>query len=218
MFGVQKSFLFAATASFVAIFTTSAPIKAEPHDCEIGTENGKITIRGPAKIEDGDTIWVGIHKIRLYGIEALEEDQPCTRDNKRQDCAERSIQALSEILKGQFLKCYIDIGKRGEPIMSYNRYLAICNLADGTELNRRLVREGWVIADPSPKGKIYRADQKFAEERLLGIHSAVFMSPKEYRRLKSRSTDPCPTGFQCVRSTRTDIEDLLNAFKRSKEN
>lgn len=200
---------------FLVMTSTESTLATE---CAIANEDGKIVVRGEGRVEDGDTIWVGIHKIRLYGIEALEEDQPCHKDNERQNCAERSIQALSDLIAGHTIKCKIDIGKRGEPIMSYNRYLAICYLSDGTELNRRLVRDGWVLADPSVKGDMYRGDEKFAAERAFGIHSSNFISPKEYRRSKYDASEPCPTDHQCVRSNRTDIEELLKVFKNKDPN
>lgn len=205
-------YLFSAIACFYA-FAATQPASSEA--CAIGKENGKIAIRGLAKVEDGDTIWVGIHKVRLYGIEALEEDQPCTKDNERQNCAERSIQALTRLVEGHTIKCLFDIGKRGEPIMSYNRYLAVCYLSNGAELNRMLVRDGWVISDRSPKGEIYREDEEYAAKHKLGIHDALFDLPKAYRKSKNQPAKDCPTGFQCVRSNRTDVEELLRALKNS---
>lgn len=119
-----------------------------PSNCAAIVEEDQIVLRGNAKVEDADTIWVGIHKVRLYGIEALEDDQPCTKNGERFYCAEKSIKYLTELVEGIDVTCRIDIGKRGEPVMSYNRYLGTCTLPDQTSINQIMVGEGWALADP----------------------------------------------------------------------
>lgn len=199
----------------VAGLFTFIPSILASETCSVSVTEKGIVLKGIATVEDGDTIWVGIHKVRLYGIEALEHDQPCWKEGKRLKCSERSITALTERIKGKTLKCHIDRGKYGRPLMSYNRYLGTCFLDDGSELNRWLVRQGWALAEPTARGKIYEEAESQAAREKLGIHIAQFDRPKDFRRSKNGAYKSCPKEYQCVRSNRTDIEELLSTFEKA---
>ena len=55
-------------------------------------------IEGKAKIIDGDTIHIGINKIRLHGIDAPETNQECTIDKETWDCGIKSTLALKNFI------------------------------------------------------------------------------------------------------------------------
>lgn len=202
--------IFGGLMSLAATSTTSANASEE---CAITQSEKGVSINGPATVIDADTLWVGVFKVRLYGIEALEEDQKCTRNGKALNCAEESIAWLKQLIEGKPITCKIDLGKRGEPIMSYNRYLATCFLKDKRELNRMIVRSGRAIADRSPKGDIYRSEEAKAKQEGIGIHVGNFMDPKAFRKAQNTPKKPCPMGYQCVRSDRADLLELLEADK-----
>lgn len=209
---------FKSSAGLLAVAALLAPILSvrASDTCSVSVTKKGVALTGNATVEDGDTIWVGIHKVRLYGIEALEHDQPCWKDGKRLKCSERSVAALTERIKDQTLKCQIDRGKYGRPLMSYNRYLGTCFLDDGSELNRWLVRQGWALAEPTARGKIYKETELLAAKEKLGIHIAQFDRPKDYRRSRNGAYKSCPKEYQCVRSNRTDIEELLATFDKAR--
>ena len=55
-------------------------------------------ITGTARIVDGDTIWISDTKIRLWGIDAPETKQTCTRDGKPWRCGEAATEALRQFI------------------------------------------------------------------------------------------------------------------------
>ncbi len=49
-------------------------------------------VSGPARVVDGDTIWIGETKIRLHGIDAPEMKQTCkTRKGQVQMCVKNQL-------------------------------------------------------------------------------------------------------------------------------
>ena len=55
-------------------------------------------VTGTARIIDGDTIWIGETKIRLYGIDAPEARQLCRRDGQSWRCGEAATEALRRLI------------------------------------------------------------------------------------------------------------------------
>jgi Micrococcal nuclease (thermonuclease) homologs len=78
-------------------------------------------ILGKAKVIDGDTIKINKKKIRLFGIDAPEKEQICTKAyinffifnfQKNYKCGKESTLALLKKLKNKKVKCIIDKKKR----------------------------------------------------------------------------------------------------------
>ena len=55
-------------------------------------------ITGLARVVDGDTIWIGEAKIRLWGIDAPESGQTCHRDGQPWRCGEAATEALRRLI------------------------------------------------------------------------------------------------------------------------
>ena len=49
----------------------------------VSLANAAEDISGKARVVDGDTIYVGSTKIRLFGIDAPEQKQTCTHKGKK---------------------------------------------------------------------------------------------------------------------------------------
>jgi len=91
------------------------------------------------RVIDGDTLRIGAETIRLYGIDAPEAGQPCTRNGRPWDCGGWATAQLTEILRGQSLSC------RGIARDRHDRLVAVCT-AGGRDINAEMVRRGAALA------------------------------------------------------------------------
>lgn len=90
---------------------------------------------------DGDTIVISGTHIRLAGIDAPEMDQPWGRKAKS---------AMIGLCKGQVVSAEHVGGD------DYDRFVAKCTLADGTDLSAALVKEGLALDWAKFSGGAYR--------------------------------------------------------------
>lgn len=133
---------------------------------------------GQAWIVDGDSIRLGGRSIRLDGIDAPEWDQTCLDAGGRAwRCGRAASRALRERIRGQTVSC------RPRALDRYGRTIAGCALADGSDLNAWMVREGWAIA--SGFAGTYAAEQAEAKAAKRGIWDGTFISPANWRHQKS---------------------------------
>ena len=99
-------------------------------------------IRGRARVIDGDTIVIRATRIRLAGIDAAELEHPW---------GVKSKYALVALCRGQEVIAEVT----GD--LSYERLVARCRLADGTDLAAELVRQGLALDWPAFSGGRYSA-------------------------------------------------------------
>jgi endonuclease YncB( thermonuclease family) len=142
---------------------------------------GAETLRGKARVVDGDTIEVAGETIRLFGIDAPELDQPCETDAGRWACGDWARDALSERLRGQQVTCTAQERDR------YGRWLAVCEL-DGQDLNQALVRDGAATAYRR-YSRDYVPDEATAAGEGRGIWAGSLEEPEAFR----HQDDPEPT-------------------------
>ncbi len=132
------------------------------------------TVEGRARVIDGDTIEIAGERIRLYGIDAPEMSQPCTRDGRAWDCGRWATREVAARLRGQRLRC------EGRGRDDYGRLLAVCYLPGGADLNALLVREGVAFAF-----RRYASDYRDAEKEALfaqaGLWAGEVEVPSEFR-------------------------------------
>ena len=135
-------------------------------------------IVGQAWIVDGDSLRMGGRSIRLDGIDAPEWDQTCLDANGRTwRCGRAASRALRERIHGQTVSC------QPRAIDRYGRTIAMCTLADGSDVNAWMVRQGWAIA--SGFSGIYASEEAEAKAAKRGIWDGTFISPASWRRQKS---------------------------------
>jgi endonuclease YncB( thermonuclease family) len=138
-------------------------------------------ITGHARIVDGDSIRIGGIRIRLDGIDAPEWDQTCSDAGGRTwACGRAATRALRERTRGQNLRCLPRATDR------YGRTLAVCSLADGTDVNAWLVRQGWAVA--YGYGGTYASEEAAARAEKRGIWAGSFISPSAWRRQKAHGS------------------------------
>ncbi|MEL7454439.1 MAG: thermonuclease family protein [Pseudomonadota bacterium] len=141
----------------------------------------------PAPIEqqievvDGDTIWIGIHQIRLHGVDALEPKQECIRaGSPKSYCHLSASELLRTYTSRSDFRCEIHTKDgEGKPWTLYGRYVASC-YAGETDVNLELVRRGWAYADRR-YGESFITAQESAIEEGLGIHATEHLTPWEWR-------------------------------------
>ena len=138
-----------------------------------GASAAAASLSGIGRSIDGDSLKVGQQEVRLFGIDAPELTQTCTRGGKPWACGSASADQLSKLVTGKQVKC--------EPVGTdkYGRILARCS-AGNTDINRIMVATGYALAY-----RRYSMDFNSAEEsaRLAkrGIWSSTFDLPSEVR-------------------------------------
>lgn len=143
------------------------------------TSEPQAPLNGAAVVTDGDSIEIARTRIRLEGIDAPELEQTCT-DPKGQTwpCGRAASRALRAHLQGQNVRC--------EPkgIDQFKRVLAVCYLADNTDINAWIVRQGWALA--YGYAQVYRPEQDEAQAAKRGIWAGTFVTPHEWRQQHPR--------------------------------
>lgn len=97
---------------------------------------GLAPVHGIAQALDGDSLKVGKTRVQLFGIDAPEFDQLCTREDKRWACGVAAADQLAELVTGHTVSC-LPTGRD-----QYHRVLARCRSA-GTDVNLTMVQTGY---------------------------------------------------------------------------
>ncbi len=154
--------------SFAVLFAAAILIAPSPA--------GAQTVSGVAKVLDGDSLEIGTHVVRLFGIDAPEHDQTCQKDGADWSCGRASKDQLAAMVDGQQVECE---GKGTDP---YRRLLAICSIGRD-QLNQTLVEQGWAMAYRQ-FSDAYVPAELHARALGLGIWSSIFVAPSDYRMSK----------------------------------
>ena len=134
-------------------------------------------ISGKAKLTDADTLVISGVTVRLFGIDAPELDQMCTKaDGREWACGTWAADQARALFKGQRLTC---VPRDTDP---YGRTVATC-FADGVDVAETLVRRGLATAYQRYSGD-YLAAEKEAALTLTGIWQGSLMEPEAYRAAK----------------------------------
>ena len=127
------------------------------------------SLQGRVTVNDGDSITLGIERIRLRGIDAPEFDQSCRKDGADYPCGRRARESLVKLIGGRPVSC------AGWERDKYDRLLATC-MADGSDLNRSQVEAGWAVAYGD-----YGAEQDAARQKGAGLWAGSFERPRDWR-------------------------------------
>lgn len=140
-------------------------------------------VEGTADVRDGDTLWVGGKKIRLWAVDAPELHQTC-RDARGAPyaCGEVARRRLEERVRGAAVAC------DRKDVDRYGRLVARCFVRDPVgqeDLGRWLVREGLALAyrkiDPA-----YVLDEAAARAAGRGVWAGEIEPPWQWRREHER--------------------------------
>lgn len=141
-------------------------------------------IIGRATIIDGDTLEIRGQRIRLWGIDAPESRQTCTRAGETYRCGQAAANALAGMIDQKTVTC----APRGRPDR-YRRIVAWCTITTRPaedlrltiDLGAKMVEDGQALDWPRYSGGAYaRAEQEAQRER-RGMWAGEFQTPWEWR-------------------------------------
>jgi endonuclease YncB( thermonuclease family) len=135
---------------------------------------GETTYAGPARVVDGDTLVVEGRRIRIFGIDAPERRQDCTRDGEPYRCGDAASAALAQRIGERPISCSVRDTDR------YGRAVAQC-AADGQDLGGWMVAQGWAVAY-TRYARDYVADEAGARAARRGLWNGAFELPAQWRR------------------------------------
>ena len=138
------------------------------------------TLVGNPEILDGDTVhFVRLgERVRLEGVDAPETRQYCLdAGGKRYSCGRSAREALKGFIGSRPVRC--EGSQRGR----YGRLIAACFDADGIDLNKWLVSQGWALAYRL-YSKRYIPQEETARGDRRGIWAGRFTKPWQWRRGK----------------------------------
>lgn len=136
-------------------------------------------ISGPATVVDGDTLDVTGTRVRLFGMDAPEDQQTCNRDGTAWACGKDASAFLRSLVDGRTVTCERQDTDR------YGRMVAVC-AADGVDLGGAMVSGGLAVALPQFTDVYVEREARLRTLR-FGIWGSDFQTPAEYRAANPRS-------------------------------
>lgn len=132
---------------------------------------------GLSSVIDGDTLEIHGQRIRIFGIDAPEAHQVCTKAGEPWRCGQAAAMALDEYIAGRTVTC--------EPIDTdrYKRIVARCSVG-GVELNAWLVEQGMALDYERYSGGDFADEEAEARVARRGIWASEFVQPAEWRKGK----------------------------------
>jgi endonuclease YncB( thermonuclease family) len=131
-------------------------------------------IIGVPSVIDGDTIEIHGQRIRLFGIDAPEGSQLCTRPNgERWRCGQQSSFALADRIGRAPIRC------EQRDIDRYGRVVAVC-FEGAEDLDRWMILNGWAVAFRR-YSRDYVTDEASAKRYRINIWSGEFDMPWDWR-------------------------------------
>jgi endonuclease YncB( thermonuclease family) len=163
---------------------------------------GQQRIAGRAKITDGDSFEIGDTSIRLFGVDAPEGRQPCTRDGKEWACGEEAARRLRSLTNSGDVVCM----RRDTD--DYGRVVAQCSRG-GVDLAAEMARSGLAVAYRR-YSNAYVDEENEARAARRGVWAGEFTPPDQWRRDdRSASRDTAPTPVSASRAG-CDIKGNIN--------
>lgn len=133
---------------------------------------GQVMLGSPTVV-DGDTFRFGNETVRLYGIDAPESEQTCTRGSETWACGQEATSALRQYVAGGRLDC------KSRDFDVYGRIVAVCR-ANGRDLSQAMTERGFAVALPQTTTAYVAAEQAARTQR-KGIWAGNFVQPADYR-------------------------------------
>ncbi len=132
-------------------------------------------IAGRPKIVDGDSFEIGSVGVRLFGVDAPEGRQACTRsDGRSWRCGDAAAEELRRLVGSREVSCV----RRDED--DYGRIVAVCRVGS-QDLGAAMVRAGLAVAYRRYSDD-YVDEEREAQAARRGLWAGEFVRPEEYRR------------------------------------
>jgi endonuclease YncB( thermonuclease family) len=132
-------------------------------------------IAGRAVVVDGDTFDIGRARVRLWGVDAPESRQTCTRaDGRVWQCGTAARTALRTLTAGATVRCVPQYTDRD------GRQVAKCSIG-GRDIAGQLVAQGWVLDYPHFSKGVFQASERQARLKRIGVWQGTVTPPWEWR-------------------------------------
>lgn len=118
-------------------------------------------IEGIASVIDGDTLEIHGSRFRLFGIDALESSQLCSRSGRAKRCGQQAALAPLDKIGRQAVTCEPKDTDR------YGRTVAVCRLG-AEDFNGWMVSQGYALAYRQYASD-YVAAEAEAKRRSIGV-------------------------------------------------
>lgn len=142
-------------------------------------------ITGRAKITDGDSFEIGATHVRLFGVDAPEGQQPCTRNGAAWRCGDAATAELRRLVGGRDVVC------TQRDVDDYGRMVAVCR-SDNTDLGGAMVRAGFALAYRHYSND-YVDEENEARAARRGVWAGEITPPWDWRRNERRAPTPSDT-------------------------
>ncbi len=149
----------------------------------VATLAGSQPIYGLAVAADGDSLSIDGRRIRLFGIDAPEFDQSCTRAGSSWACGQAASDRLANLVTGREVRC-VPTG-----IDAFDRVLARCSTVGGHDVNRSMVASGYAVAFRRYTME-YESAETEARNAKRGLWSGTFDMPSEVRAVARETVQP----------------------------
>lgn len=131
------------------------------------------TFSGIARNIDGDSLHVGDKEVRLFGIDAPEWGQVCSKNGQPWDCGAAAADQLNKLVTGKPVSCVpVDTDEHG-------RTVAQCT-AGNIDVNRTMVATGYAVAYRH-YSTAYVSAEESAKVNKRGLWAGTFETPSQYR-------------------------------------
>src|SRR5262245_2949449 len=127
-------------------------------------------ITGTAAGLDEDSIAIQANRIRLWGIDAPEISQTCTRAGKPWQCGRDAARALERLVAGRTVTCIVIVRDQLRRVI-----VGDCALG-GQSLSRWMVSSGWAVVNRR-QTDAYVKEEDEAREARRNIWSSQFEMP-----------------------------------------
>lgn len=145
-------------------------------------------IIGRASVIDGDTLEIHGQRIRIWGIDAPESRQTCTRSAETYRCGQAAELHLAELIGEQPVSCT----PQGRPdryrrIVARCEVTALCEERDCTnrtfrrDLGGWMVGDGWAVDFPRYSDGEHSEQQAEAQDARKGMWAGEFEMPWDWR-------------------------------------
>jgi endonuclease YncB( thermonuclease family) len=151
-------------------------------------------ISGHAEVTDGDSLEIGSTRLRLYGVDAVEGRQSCTRGGREWACGNEAARTLRNLIGDRTVTCT----KRD--VDTYGRIVAVCR-SGAADLGAEMVRLGFATAYRRYSND-YVDEENEAHSARRGIWAGEFTNPEDYRHDETPTQRDRPAAPQ--RSPRDD--------------
>lgn len=142
-------------------------------------------LSGRASVIDGDTLEIRGRRVRLWGVDAPEGRQSCTRGGQSYRCGTEAARYLDALIQDRPVVCT----PQGRPDR-YQRMVARC---EATAIDERtgetfrrdlggwMVAGGWALDDPRYSDGEHAEQQAEAREAAKGLWAGAFIAPWDWR-------------------------------------